>query len=255
MPQIQRGILTSVLSPAGDGIRGAVRGIVQVGEGSVEAFVKVLDAREVLVECVCALLARARGLNVPEPLLVFVPGAFVSDKIDKVGFGSVAVAHGSLRPWMTRVGNVAVLRRLRTWAGLVPAACFDEWIANPDRHVGNILFDGKDEFWLIDHGLALAANVRVDQAVANKLFAIAVEGLGEGEKLLLRSKAFGVVDSMVEQPIGSTLDDLPRDVLNEATIGDVMAWLDDRKAHFMRLTSARIPTQQGDLLIGGSNGA
>jgi hypothetical protein len=255
MPQIQRGVLTSVLSPAGDGIRGAVRGIVRLGEGSVEAFVKILDAREVLVECVCALLGRARGLNVPEPLVVLVPGAYLSDGADKVGFGSVAVAHGSLRPWMANVGDAAVLRRLRAWAGLVPAACFDEWIANPDRHAGNILFDGKDEFWLIDHGLAIAAGVSSDRAVVNTLFAVAVDGLGEADKLLLKSKALGVVDAMVEQPVGSTLDDLPRDVLIGTIIGDVTAWLDARKTHLMRLTCARISTRQGDLLLGDGDGA
>jgi hypothetical protein len=254
MPQIQRGVLTSVLSAAGDGIRGAVRGIVRLAEGSTEAFVKVLDAREVLVECACALLARARGLNVPEPLLVLVPGALLPDGADRVGFGSVAVSHGSLRPWIANVGDAAVLRRLRAWSGLVPAACFDEWIANSDRNIGNILFDGKDEFWLIDHGFALAENIAAGQAVANHLFIVAVDGLGEGEKLLLKSKALGVVDSIVDQPFSSTLDDLPRDVLNDTIIANVTAWLDARKTHLMRLTSARISTRQGDLLLGGGDG-
>lgn len=254
MPQIQRGTLTSVLGGADEGIRDAVRGVVRLSGGSVDAFVKVLDAREVLVECICALLARLRGLNVPEPLLVLVPGAFRSDGADRIAFGSVGVAHGNLRPWLANIGDAAVLRRLRAWVGLVPAACFDEWIANPDRHAGNILFDGKDEFWLIDHGLALATGVAPNQAVKNILFNAAVDGLGEADCLLLKSKALGVVDSLVEQTLAPVIADVPTEVLSRAAAEEIGTWLDARKAHLLRLTDARIQTKQGDLLTGGRDG-
>lgn len=35
------------------------------------------------------------------------------------------------------------------------AIAFDEWIANQDRHVGNILYDGGKEYMLIDNNLAM----------------------------------------------------------------------------------------------------
>lgn len=42
------------------------------------------------------------------------------------------------------------------WRDYKDAAFFDEWIANIDRHVGNILYDKlTKEFWLIDHSDAL----------------------------------------------------------------------------------------------------
>ena len=32
---------------------------------------------------------------------------------------------------------------------------FDEWIANGDRNLGNLLWDGEKDFYLIDHGLSM----------------------------------------------------------------------------------------------------
>lgn len=98
MPQIQRGILTSVLGPADEGIRGSVRGLVFLGTSSVEAYVKQIEPREILVECICALLARQLNLEAPEPLVVFVPGALNQTGADALAFGSITVSHGNLRP-------------------------------------------------------------------------------------------------------------------------------------------------------------
>jgi hypothetical protein len=62
-----------------------------------------------------------------------------------------------------------IMEFLSRWAELPKACVFDEWIANEDRHDGNILTNGL-EFWLIDHGLALNTAVfKSNSVIDNKL--------------------------------------------------------------------------------------
>ncbi len=64
---------------------------------------------------------------------------------------------------------------LSRWAELPKACVFDEWIANEDRHDGNILTNGL-EFWLIDHGLALNTEVfKSNSVIENKLLNAAMK--------------------------------------------------------------------------------
>jgi len=51
--------------------------------------------------------------------------------------------------------------QLRAWPGLIKATCFDEWITKCDRHERNILYNGIDDFWLIDHQLLAALRRRL----------------------------------------------------------------------------------------------
>jgi hypothetical protein len=255
MPQVQRGILTSVLGAADEGIRGSVRGFVFLGDSSVEAYIKEVEPREILVECICALLARHLSLEAPEPMVVFVPAALSRAGADALAFGSVTVLHGSLRPWLTQLGDAAVVRRLREWADLIPAACFDEWIANHDRHGGNILYDGKDTFWLIDHGMAIAAHLAADAVVDNILFTTATAGLGEADLLLVKPKALGVMDDYVERAIQPIMDQIPSGIWSQDWLDAIDGWLTARQAHLVRLADDRVPTRQGNLLLGGGNGS
>ena len=44
------------------------------------------------------------------------------------------------------------MRDILEWGDLGHLYAFDSWMANIDRHAGNLLFGGKNEIWLIDHG-------------------------------------------------------------------------------------------------------
>jgi hypothetical protein len=49
-------------------------------------------------------------------------------------------------------GRKALLAEITKWGDLGHLYAYDAWIANVDRHAGNLLFGGNSEFWLIDHG-------------------------------------------------------------------------------------------------------
>lgn len=45
-----------------------------------------------------------------------------------------------------------VVEKLAEWVRLGDLYALDAWVANVDRHQGNLLFSGEDQVWLIDHG-------------------------------------------------------------------------------------------------------
>jgi len=246
---LQFATLVNSLGPAGTGINEAVRGVVRTSAGDIEAYVKKLaTSREVLVEVACAVMARQLGLPVPQPLLVYVPDHMGGPY---VAYGSAAVGNGDLSAFVETGQFHAILDRLRAWPGLIKAACFDEWIANCDRHVRNILYNGLGEFSLIDHGLAVNAGLPVDAlAPMNQLFQLAVHGKAENELLRMRPVALGVMEAFQQHPTSPVDLGLPSGLWSDEESDSVLAWLASRQTHLMRLASERIPAMQSEMFDG-----
>lgn len=147
--------------------------------GPTIAYVKMLEPQQVISEVVCSLVGSALGLNIPKPFLVYVERnnlpqskKWNTSEERRISFGSEDARHPSFRQWIQANGN-AVFRALVSWNGFAQTAWLDEWIANDDRNVGNLLFDGND-FWLIDHSHALTgpqwtpADLRSSKQVGNR---------------------------------------------------------------------------------------
>lgn len=143
-------------TPAGDGVSGALRCVLRLPDGSrCSAVLKRADLGEVIAEAFGALLLKAWNLPVPTPYLV--------DESGKIAFASADNSYPNLKQHLglaSRVGGPArdaamrVAMALATSLPTAPlAAACDEAIANGDRNLGNILWDGSDEAW-IDHALA-----------------------------------------------------------------------------------------------------
>lgn len=130
----------------GEGVNRPVRGIAATETGEVPVIAKRLANREIAVEVVCAVLGRAAGLPIPEPLLLI-------DQENIWHYGSADTEHPNLAHYVSS-GDSSIMDELEKWPSLLPAACFDELIANPDRHDGNLLYDGQG-FFLIDHGMCI----------------------------------------------------------------------------------------------------
>lgn len=162
---IRKGLLLPDSQPVGVGINGAHRGIADLESESLSVICKWLDDTELAAELFCAVLAREIDLPAPEPLLLFDPisGSFV--------FGSVDLAYpNSLRqfnvdpdtPDEAAVG--VLLEVISSWSRAREVAAFDEWIQNCDRNLGNLLFAGPDNFFIIDHGRALNIDPTLESA-------------------------------------------------------------------------------------------
>lgn len=167
--QIRVGRLLPGGQPVGEGANQPWRGIAATITGEVAVIAKKISTREMAVEVICAALGRSAGLPVPEPLLL----------VDSAGvwhFGSADIGHPNLSQFVSSQDNT-ILDELERWPELLAAACFDELIANPDRHDGNILFNGQG-FLLIDHGLCMPSGMRpsdsTDDYYSNRFLDLAI---------------------------------------------------------------------------------
>ena len=132
-------------------------------EPPVHCYVKFLDDRQLVNELVCSQLARTVGLRVPRGFLATVERAdyptarmFAGNaETHRSAFAVESLAHPSLLRRIRLEGDQWRYRLKEKWSGWTAAASFDEWVANGDRHEGNLLVGEPDDVWLIDHSHAL----------------------------------------------------------------------------------------------------
>lgn len=129
--------------------------ITQVGERRL--FIKEVTYQELVAECLCTTLGSVIGLPVIQTYVVRDPYHLLKAKF-LVGSDDAEIPSFN-RHWSMadKAQQGFLINALYNWNKLNETAVFDEWIANPDRNTGNFLWDGGDEWHLIDHGRALWA--------------------------------------------------------------------------------------------------
>lgn len=127
------------------------------------AFLKDLEVKELANEVMATSLGRRLGMNVPPAYLASVSATDINfSKAPITGdarivFASCDVGSPSVSSLIVRGGAVSraslrlVIDKLLV-GDLSGVYEFDEWSANVDRHLGNLLLSGDGSFWLIDHG-------------------------------------------------------------------------------------------------------
>jgi len=137
------------------------------GNTTSKAIIKDIGAQEIAKEAFAAVLGRAMGLPIPTPLLVGVDKAIItpvnatglSDGNTYLFFGSQLVGPPTLAQLcINALASKIVNELINRWPAAGEGYAFDTWIANIDRNTNNIMFDGINEVWLIDHGLAFTGN-------------------------------------------------------------------------------------------------
>lgn len=125
---------------------------------------KDLNVQQLVNELLAAVLGQALGLPIPNAYLGFAPNGtlpakqcpllsgaghlvFVSEDVGTPNLTQQVIAGGP-------VIEALLINALRNWLSLGQLYAFDAWIANTDRHPGNLLIDGPANIWLIDHGHA-----------------------------------------------------------------------------------------------------
>ncbi|WP_146205847.1 HipA family kinase [Azospirillum sp. TSH58] len=155
-----------------------------VGKGKppVHAILKDLPPKELANELFGAALATALGLPVP-PYFIAAATSSVLPVRKGPSRGSYKFMFATERQgtpplkrhWTgTRIPQ-RLIDALARWPGNGTAFAFDTWVANVDRNLGNILFGGGTDIWLIDHGQCLtgpnwvAKNLNPSESYKNKL--------------------------------------------------------------------------------------
>jgi len=177
-------------------------GLVQLSTGQVRAYIKVLYGRQLINELISVTVGRAAGLPIPEGFLLKTTASDLPESklLSKHSgeafiFGSADVGFPSLRRRFVKPEPQIFAELLSKWKGWVNAAIFDEWIANPDRHSGNLLLESFEQVWLIDHSYALTgpfwdeSDLAPDRTVENQLADAGFPRLSLSERLSVRNKA------------------------------------------------------------------
>ena len=152
----------------------------------------------------------------------------------------------------------ATLRdQLAEWVHSALAIAFDEWIANADRTARNLLFQGANDFVLIDHGEAIPSGLAVDRpAAANILAQFAYAALTQDERraaidrVQRATAAFGRVDMATIETAA-----LRRSWDPNAHLPECCRWLTDRLPHLPDLIAQRFGDRQHALDLRSSRGA
>jgi hypothetical protein len=228
-------------------------GTVRLSTGrDARAFVKLLPPRQILSELVASLLAHYSELPAPLPLLVKVyrttlplSSSWQENEVERLAFGSEDVAQPSFSRFTNQ--SQTVIAKLLNWEYLNRTGAFDEWIANGDRHSGNLLFDGNSGFWLIDHShaftgaewtaVALVANV----SIQNQLIDVfAPKGEGPAARAWLEETK-GSCRDFAQLSIA----ELPQRVMAETYVSEldarsITSFLRDRLKHVVPMVSAKL---------------
>ncbi|WP_245357252.1 HipA family kinase [Stenotrophomonas rhizophila] len=219
--------------------------VATAGE-TLEAWVKpVANMERLQVEAVCSLLGRSLGLPIPEPLFVLIGPEFGGPG---VGFGSSAISHPNVAHWIDSSADI-VKARLKNWPKIVDAACFDEWIANCDRHPGNLIHDGVDGFWLIDHDKAINSSIACDTlSPVNQLFSLIVEGASEEQLLSLQQTVGAAMYEMQGSSLETVVEGLALEAMGASLHQPIADWLISRQGHLMTFGNARVPAKQAGVV-------
>lgn len=139
------------------------RGQVRTEDGFTKhAIIKDLPLLELCNELLAYTLAVSLNLPTPECHLGLVNGGALHTKEAptttdgcNLVFISIDVKTPNLTTQIKNTNNAGkkqIVSHLTKWKSLSHVYAFDTWVANIDRHAGNLLFGGKDEIWIIDHG-------------------------------------------------------------------------------------------------------
>jgi hypothetical protein len=227
---------------------------VQTNDGVKVAFVKIIDARSVYVECVCAVIGRYLGLPIPSPIIVKVTNVALQSVPEgqmALAFGSEDAQYPSFRRFM-KSDSAEAMAKLDKFSKTLDVGVFDEWIANWDRNLGNMLYDGNDDFYFIDHENAIPAELcHSEPATGNEILRCLYTKISEFEKHQISKRvASDYIPNYTNLPFPLISEKtLASKYLDEAEILSVITFLTGRLQSLNSLFDKRIGIKQHRLAI------
>ena len=170
-------------SPENKGVNELYFGFVDAEDGRHQCYIKVLPEKQLVNELAAWVLGRAMKFPVLDGFLLrardddipqskLLPNLLHDSSGEALVFGSKAVGYPQLGrtlndnpDWATYFLEPNVFPR---WQELI---VYDDWIANGDRHGGNLLLTPENKLFWIDHSHAFAgANWDCTKWDAKKLY-------------------------------------------------------------------------------------
>lgn len=193
------------------------------------------------------------GLPIPKPIIVKVTAESLLDDMPNgatsLAFGSLDAGYPSFRRHLNNPSSQAVLAEFNK---SFDVGVFDEWIANADRNVGNILFDGGKSFFFIDHELSIPESMSFDEAASdNQLIRCLYSLKSEFEKhKLKRDVQLNIAPLYSEIPF-ALLSEMTyaTSYLEESVVIDIINFLNARISLLDKLMSSRLSINQMEMRV------
>lgn len=257
IPQIELGNVVPgaiPLSPDEKGINETFLGHIDAPSGRHKAYIKVVLGKQLTNELIATTIGRALNLPIPQGYLLNVRPIDLPESqllqergAEALIFGSRALDHPSLVRRFKGNLQEAVAWVHTNFERLDEALVFDDWIANADRHLGNLLVGAVNQVWLIDHGHCftgpewLATQLQAAQDFGNQLASNLIPNLTLPQRVALRDKTkemsrlYSIVDT--EQIMNRSFADR---LLSPSDLVVVSNFLRDRIQHLVDIMSNRV---------------
>lgn len=253
MEQVKVGLLLPGATSFDDSnVNPTWKGHVKTHDSVVVAYVKQVTVQELYAECVCAVIGRSLGLPIPKPIIVKVTHATfegIPEGEFALAFGSEDAGYPSFRRYSK---SEEALEKLRNYSKALDVGVFDEWVANWDRNVGNILYDGGDEFSFIDHENALDLSLgEADSAKDNQIIRVIYSLKSEFEKHKInRDVDIGITPLYKNFPFSLISEKTyASSYLPEEQITKVIEFLENRSGHIKILMNRRLGIRQQEIAL------
>lgn len=114
----------------------------------------------IIAELAAAQVGRAINIKIPAPYLINIDPRDIPEESRFFG-KNITIAFGSGSCGDKSKSFERIINDhpsvINDWSGMESTLVFDEWIANTDRNLGNLIYDPLTKsYWLIDHGRAFA---------------------------------------------------------------------------------------------------
>lgn len=204
--------------------------------------------KALIAEIICAGIAGALGLSLPEVVLVSVPDSFgrsepdpeIQDILRKSHGTNVGLRYldGAFNFALAAAGDLVDPR----WAAMV--VWMDAFLTNPDRtHRNSNILVLERQLWLIDHGAAIYAQhdwSRVDEARTRAPFPLIRDHIllsVAGDLREADAAAAGLLD---DAKIRAIVDQVPEDLLTAEPLSGEFASPEEARERYAGYLSTRI---------------
>lgn len=241
------------------GVNSSYRGQLMCANGEIKiAIIKDLEPKQLANEVMVAALANELGLPIPEAHLVLANPSVLSvgkgpeiPNYGRIVFGSVDANVPPLLQYYKGKENVdylkGLLKKLTQWKDLGRLYGFDTWVANIDRHMGNLLFSGNNDVWLIDHGHCFSgpnwalSDLEADKEYRNKLKGWMTPYMETSQRQTASTDANSLQNKMINLDIENLGRENEVDLLIDTTeFESLVDFLKSRIEHMPKLAAAAL---------------
>jgi len=225
-----------------DNVNDVFRGEILCNSGAImSAFIKDLPLRQLVNELIASVIASHLGLPVPVPILAVASRDTLAATQIPYGndshlvFASSAADARPVLQILSEVGRAdEVYEILANWDRLGELYGFDSWVANIDRHRGNLLLGGKGDLWMIDHGHCLTgpawspSDLKEDAQCRNRMAEWLTPSLSGSRRVRAAEEAMQLKSSAEDTDVEELLSQNRIDALLKGEFKNVVSFLEGR---------------------------